>query len=86
MWQRLHRVKFDSPSIVDVGKKCTLIRLDRAVPDHRTRVRARQPLNWVALLRMNLFTYREFWSLLNQPFGIAPQGQSVPQQEVLAFR
>ena len=41
--------------------------------------------NLVALLRMNLFTYRDLWAWLNQPFGIPPQGQAAPQQEVLAF-
>src|SRR5438093_5329721 len=30
--------------------------------------------NLVALLRMNLFTYRDLWAWLDQPFGIPPQG------------
>ena len=41
--------------------------------------------NLVALLRMNLFTYRDLWAWLDQPFGIPPQGESLPQQEVFAF-
>ncbi|MGH7847929.1 MAG: IS4 family transposase [Candidatus Binatia bacterium] len=41
--------------------------------------------NLVALLRMNLFTYRDLWAWLNQPFGIPPQGEPTPQQEILAF-
>jgi len=28
----------------------------------------------LALLRTNLFTYRDLWAWLNQPFGIAPEG------------
>lgn len=41
--------------------------------------------NLVALLRMNLFTYRDLWAWLDQPFGILPQGEATPHQEVLAF-
>ena len=41
--------------------------------------------NLVALLRMNLFTYRDLWAWLDQPFGIPPQGKPTPHQEFLAF-
>jgi len=41
--------------------------------------------NLVALLRMNLFTYRDLWAWLDQPFGIPPQAEVLPQQEVLLF-
>lgn len=41
--------------------------------------------NLVALLRMNLFTYRDLWAWLDQPFGVPPQGEALPRQEVLAF-
>jgi len=41
--------------------------------------------NLVALLRMNLFTYRDLWAWLDQPFGIPPQGEALPRQEVLAL-
>ena len=41
--------------------------------------------NLVALLRMNLFTYRDLWAWLDQPFGVPPQGAALPRQEVLAF-
>jgi hypothetical protein len=41
--------------------------------------------NLVALLRMNLFTYRDLWAWLNQPFGIPPLAEALPQQEVLVF-
>ncbi len=41
--------------------------------------------NLVALLRMNLFTYRDLWTWLHQPFGTPPQTRSLPQQEVLAY-
>jgi Domain of unknown function (DUF4372)/Transposase DDE domain len=41
--------------------------------------------NLVALLRMNLFTYRDLWAWLDQPFGIPPQGEPTPHQKVLAF-
>lgn len=41
--------------------------------------------NLVALLRMNLFTYRDLWAWLNQPFGTPPLGEALPQQEVLVF-
>jgi hypothetical protein len=41
--------------------------------------------NLVALLRMNLFSYRDLWAWLDQPFGIPAQAQAAPQQTVLAF-
>jgi Domain of unknown function (DUF4372)/Transposase DDE domain len=41
--------------------------------------------NLVALLRMNLFSYRDLWAWLDQPFGIPAQAQAAPQQAVLAF-
>ncbi len=41
--------------------------------------------NLVALLRMNLFTYRDLWAWLDKPFGIPSQPEAIPQQEVLAF-
>lgn len=41
--------------------------------------------NLVALLRMNLFTYRDLWAWLEEPFGTHPQSQSIPKQEVLVF-
>jgi len=41
--------------------------------------------NLVALLRMNLFTYRDLWTWLNQPLGAPPQSEATPQQENLAF-
>ncbi len=41
--------------------------------------------NLVALLRMNLFTYRDLWAWLDQPFGIPPEAQEAPRQEVLAL-
>ena len=42
--------------------------------------------NLVALLRMNLFTYRDLWSWLDQPFTTAVQNLLTQQQEVLTFR
>jgi len=41
--------------------------------------------NLVALLRMNLFTYRDLWVWLNAPFGTPPQSEQLAQQEVLAY-
>ncbi len=41
--------------------------------------------NLVALLRMNLFTYRDLWAWLDQPFGVPPDVGDPPQQEVMAF-
>lgn len=41
--------------------------------------------NLVALLRMNLFTYRDLWAWLDQPFGVPPVGAALPRQEVLAL-
>ncbi|WP_447973817.1 hypothetical protein [Nitrospira sp. Kam-Ns4a] len=40
--------------------------------------------NLVALLRMNLFTHRDLWTWLHQPFETPPVGER-PRQEVLAF-
>jgi hypothetical protein len=40
--------------------------------------------NLVALLRMNLFTYRDLWSWLHAPYTTPPVPAG-PQQEVLAF-
>ena len=42
--------------------------------------------NLVALLRMNLFTYRDLWGWLDQPFGIPAQISPAHHQEILAFR
>jgi len=42
--------------------------------------------NLVALLRMNLFTYRDLWAWLDQPFGMPPQTEATSHQEVLALR
>jgi hypothetical protein len=42
--------------------------------------------NLVALLRMNLFTYRDLWAWLDQPFGTPVQSQPAHHQEILAFR
>jgi len=42
--------------------------------------------NLVAILRMNLFTYRDLWAWLDQPFGTPVQTQAAHQQEVLTFR
>lgn len=41
--------------------------------------------NLIALLRMNLFTYRDLWSWLDKPFDTLALGQSAHQQEVFAF-
>jgi len=41
--------------------------------------------NLVALLRMNLFTYRDLWMWLDHPFGTPPQTESQPQQELLTY-
>jgi hypothetical protein len=40
--------------------------------------------NLVALLRMNLFAYRDLWAWLDEPFTGPPQGTE-PVQEALAF-
>ncbi len=40
--------------------------------------------NLLALLRMNLFTHRHLWALLDQPYS-APPPIDVPHQEVLAL-
>src|SRR5215467_1802268 len=42
--------------------------------------------NLVALLRMNLFTYRDLWGWLDQPFGIPAQISPALHQEILALR
>jgi hypothetical protein len=42
--------------------------------------------NLVALLRMNLFTYRDLWAWLEQPFGPPAQTKTAHHQEALAFR
>lgn len=42
--------------------------------------------NLVALLRMNLFTYRDLWSWLDRPFTTVVQNMVTQQQEVLTFR
>ena len=42
--------------------------------------------NLVAILRMNLFTYRDLWAWLDQPFGMPVQTQAAHQQEVFTFR
>jgi hypothetical protein len=39
--------------------------------------------NLVAMLRYNLFTYRDLWEWINKPFEILP---IVPEAEQLAFR
>jgi hypothetical protein len=41
--------------------------------------------NLVALLRMNLFTYRDLWAWLNEPFGTTPEAALSAQQEVFSF-
>jgi hypothetical protein len=41
--------------------------------------------NLVALLRMNLFTYRDLWSWLDRPFTTVVQNMMTQQQEVLTF-
>jgi Domain of unknown function (DUF4372)/Transposase DDE domain len=41
--------------------------------------------NLVALLRMNLFTYRDLWAWLDQPFGTPPPDELTLRQEVLAL-
>jgi IS4 transposase len=41
--------------------------------------------NLVALLRMNLFTYRDLWAWLDQPFGTPVQSLATQQQEVFTF-
>ena len=40
--------------------------------------------NLVALLRMNLFTHRDLWALLNNPLGVPPD-PGVPQQVGMRF-
>jgi hypothetical protein len=42
--------------------------------------------NLVALLRMNLFTYRDLWSWLDRPFTTVLRNMVTQQQEVLTFR
>lgn len=41
--------------------------------------------NLVALLRMNLFTYRDLWAWLDQPLGVPPQQEALQEQEVFSF-
>jgi hypothetical protein len=41
--------------------------------------------NLVALLRMNLFVYRDLWTWLNEPFTAPPVPSSEPVQPALAF-
>lgn len=41
--------------------------------------------NLVALLRMNLFTYRDLWAWLDEPFGTPPQPNAAPQQAGFVF-
>ena len=41
--------------------------------------------NLVALLRMNLFTHRELWAWLDEPFETPSQSPLAPQQHVLGF-
>ena len=41
--------------------------------------------NLVALLRMNLFTYRDLWMWLDQPFGIPAQAERIARQEAFSF-
>jgi hypothetical protein len=42
-------------------------------------------LNLVALLRMNLFTHRDFQAWPDQPFATPPDPTEVPQQQAFAF-
>lgn len=41
--------------------------------------------NLVALLRMNLFTYRDLWAWLDNPFGTPPPDEATIRQQVLAL-
>jgi uncharacterized protein DUF4372/DDE family transposase len=41
--------------------------------------------NLVALLRMNLFTYRDLWGWLNEPFAPPPPDPTEPEQASLSF-
>jgi hypothetical protein len=41
--------------------------------------------NLVALLRMNLFIYRDLWGWLHQPFGSPSIPESLPKQEVFSY-
>lgn len=41
--------------------------------------------NLVALLRMNLFTHRDLWAWLHQPFQTPPAEAPLPQQAVLGW-
>jgi hypothetical protein len=41
--------------------------------------------NLVALLRMNLFTHRDLWAWLHQPFETPPAEAPLPQQAVLGW-
>ena len=42
--------------------------------------------NLVALLRMNLFTYRDLWSWLDHPFETPVHSPPSQQQEILTFQ
>jgi IS4 transposase len=42
--------------------------------------------NLVALLRMNLFTYRDLWSWLDRPFTTVVQNMVTQRQEIMTFR
>jgi IS4 transposase len=41
--------------------------------------------NLVALLRMNLFTYRDLWAWLDNPFSTPPPDEATIRQQVLAL-
>ncbi|HEY6406037.1 MAG TPA: transposase, partial [Ktedonobacteraceae bacterium] len=41
--------------------------------------------NLVALLRMNLFTYRDLWAWLDHPFSTPPPDEATIRQQVLAL-
>jgi hypothetical protein len=41
--------------------------------------------NLVALLRMNLFTYRDLWAWLDDPFGTPPPDEATTRQQLLAL-
>lgn len=41
--------------------------------------------NLVALLRMNLFTHRDLWTWLQQPFAPPPEASAAPQQTPLVW-
>ena len=41
--------------------------------------------NLIALLRMNLFTHRDLWAWLEQPFEGPPEAEPGGEQAVLSF-